>query len=114
MFPHDWKISRVTPVHKNGPFNDMNNYRPISVVTIIAKIITLTTNENGYWDTTGIHPRPISFFNCMLMICHANSLLNAKCNMFADDTQIEVSSNNVNLIPNSLNEINVVCCVGRV
>ncbi len=36
-FPCEWKIAKVTPVYKTGPREDMNNYRPISVISIIAK-----------------------------------------------------------------------------
>ena len=36
-FPCEWKISKVTPVYKTGPREDMNNYRPISVISIVAK-----------------------------------------------------------------------------
>ena len=37
--PHDWKFSRVTPVYKGkGSRDDLNNYRPISVITHVAKI----------------------------------------------------------------------------
>ena len=36
-FPCEWKISKVTPVYKTGPREDMNNYRPISAISIIAK-----------------------------------------------------------------------------
>ena len=36
----DWKKARVTPVYKNeGEINDENNFRPISVVSHIAKMI---------------------------------------------------------------------------
>ena len=36
-FPCEWKISKVIPVYKTGPREDMNNYRPISVISIIAR-----------------------------------------------------------------------------
>ena len=36
-FPCEWKISKVTSVYKTGPREDMNNYRPISVISIVAK-----------------------------------------------------------------------------
>ena len=40
LLPSDWKIARVTPIFKNkGDKSDPNNYRPISVVPTIAKII---------------------------------------------------------------------------
>ena len=38
-FSCDWKVAKVTPIHKDGDKSDMNNYRPISVISIIAKIM---------------------------------------------------------------------------
>lgn len=38
VFPTDWKTARVTPIYKSGPKDDMNNYRPISVISPIAKV----------------------------------------------------------------------------
>ena len=35
IFPDEWKLARVTPVHKNGSPSDVNNYRPISIIPII-------------------------------------------------------------------------------
>ena len=37
-FPSDWKHSHITPVHKDGPFDDPSNF-PISVVPVLAKIL---------------------------------------------------------------------------
>ena len=38
--PCDWKFSRVTPVYKGkGSKDDMNNYRPISVICHVAKLV---------------------------------------------------------------------------
>ena len=38
--PRDWKYSRVTPVYKGkGNKDDMNNYRPISVIGHLAKVM---------------------------------------------------------------------------
>ena len=38
IFPIDWKLARVSPVFKKGKKSDLNNYRPISVIPIVAKI----------------------------------------------------------------------------
>ena len=38
IFPTEWKLARVSPIFKNGVKTDMNNYRPISVISTIAKI----------------------------------------------------------------------------
>ena len=37
--PREWKSANVTPVHKGGDETNMNNYRPISVLPIVAKIL---------------------------------------------------------------------------
>ena len=37
VFPSDWTAARVTPIHKTQAKNDLNNYRPISVISPIAK-----------------------------------------------------------------------------
>ena len=45
-FPLDWKIAKVTPLFKEGSRNDVNNYRPISVLPILGKFWSalFTTN----------------------------------------------------------------------
>ena len=38
-FPDDWKVARVLPLHKKGPRNLPDNYRPISILPAISKIM---------------------------------------------------------------------------
>ena len=39
IVPNDWKFARVTPIYKgNGDINDPGNYRPISVISHVAKV----------------------------------------------------------------------------
>ena len=38
VFPDDWKCARVTPLFKQGEPSDLINYRPISVISVIAKV----------------------------------------------------------------------------
>ena len=38
VFPDDWKSARVAPLFKQGDRDDLNNYRPISVISIVAKV----------------------------------------------------------------------------
>ena len=38
IFPKDWKIAKVAPVFKSGSKSEMGNYRPISVIPILARI----------------------------------------------------------------------------
>ena len=37
VFPSQWKRSHITPVHKGGATSDPGNFRPISVVPVLAK-----------------------------------------------------------------------------
>ena len=37
MLPSDWKKANVTPVYKNNNPNDVTNYRPISLLSVISK-----------------------------------------------------------------------------
>ena len=38
-FPNHWKMAKVTPLYKGGAQNDINNYRPISVLPVLSKIL---------------------------------------------------------------------------
>ena len=38
IFSDDWKSARVTPLFKHGERSDIDNYRQISVISIIGKV----------------------------------------------------------------------------
>ena len=38
IFPVEWKTARVVPIFKSGDKADLNNYRPISVISAIARL----------------------------------------------------------------------------
>jgi hypothetical protein len=38
IFPDDWKIARSTPIYKSDDKAECGNYRPISVISNVAKI----------------------------------------------------------------------------
>ena len=39
VFPKKRKEGKVTPLHKNGAKDDTNNYRPISVLPVVSKLL---------------------------------------------------------------------------
>ena len=38
-FPDELKIAKVLPLYKNGDVNCLNNYRPISILPLLSKIL---------------------------------------------------------------------------
>ena len=38
IFPTEWKVVKIIPLHKSGPKNLADNYRPISILSAISKI----------------------------------------------------------------------------
>jgi len=47
-FPSDWKQAKVTPIFKEGVKSDVSNYRPISVLSIISKILERAVHNQLY------------------------------------------------------------------
>lgn len=52
VFPKMMQIARVVPIYKNGDKNNLNNYRPISVLPVFSKVIEKI-----------MHSRIISYLN---------------------------------------------------
>ena len=58
QFPDLWKSARVTPIFKEGDRAEMSNYRPISVLPVIARLFEKLIanklyqhmNDNGYFS----------------------------------------------------------------
>ena len=50
--PTDWKMSKITPLHKNGKTTTAGNYRPVSVLSIFSKVLerAVQTQLVGYLE----------------------------------------------------------------
>ena len=48
IFPGEWKMSNVCPIHKKKSKNDNSNYRPISLLPILSKIFEKIIFESLY------------------------------------------------------------------
>ena len=46
--PDSWKHSLVFPIHKSGDPSDSSNFRPISIVPVIAKIVERAVHQQLY------------------------------------------------------------------
>ena len=48
VFPDDWKSARVAPLFKQGDRDDLNKYRPISVISVVAKVFERIIYDQVY------------------------------------------------------------------
>ena len=76
-FPDDLKVAGVTPIFKNGERNDLQNYRPISVLCTVARILEkliyqplydyLMENSilnNCQWGFRSAHSTALALIDC--------------------------------------------------
>ena len=48
QFPSEWKEANITPVPKAGDKQDINNYRPVSVIPVITKCFESLVHDQIY------------------------------------------------------------------
>ena len=76
--PNLWKTSKVTPLHKSDSKSDFNNYRPISVLPCLSKILERIVHRqiSGYLEKHcllrdsqfGFRPRRSTELACTLLL----------------------------------------------
>jgi len=56
IFPDANKIAKIIPIHKKGSKNDTNNYRPISLLSILSKIMekVISTRLISFMSSNGV------------------------------------------------------------
>ena len=63
IFPNIWKSAIVTPIYKAGNQTDIANYRPISILPIISKIMENVVTEQlvDFLNTGRVSVHPMQF-----------------------------------------------------
>ena len=77
IFPDDLKLARVSPIFKDGDAEELGNYRPISIISAIARIFEkliynqliefLQRNEvlgNHQWGFRSLHSTALTLIDC--------------------------------------------------
>ena len=39
VFPSSWKIAKVTPVYKSGSVKEIENYSPVSILSVVSRVM---------------------------------------------------------------------------
>ena len=63
-FPSRWKTAKVSPLYKNGDSRDVQNFRPVSVLPVLSKVIERHVHDSLYGYLTEnnlIYPRQSVF-----------------------------------------------------
>ena len=48
ILPQEWKCTKVIPLFKEGNHSDLNNYRPISIIPIVATVFECIIYDQVY------------------------------------------------------------------
>ena len=69
IFPDDWKMARVPPIFRAGNKEDCDNYRPISILSTVAKIFEklICGQLNKYLVKFNSNPFPWQRNACTLL-----------------------------------------------
>ena len=44
-FPSTWKLAQIIPIHKKGNRHDIANYRPVSYLPLLSKVMEHAINQ---------------------------------------------------------------------
>ena len=72
IFPQEWKCAKVIPLFKEGNHSDLNNYRPISIVPIVAKVFERIIYDQvyGYLTEKQFYFQPTIWFSFAPLNCY--------------------------------------------
>ena len=62
LVPTEWKSAKIVPIHKAGSRSNMDNYRPISVLPTISKVLERV-----------VHRQLMNYDMVMLILCYTSA-----------------------------------------
>ena len=80
LLPTDWKMTNITPIHKKGHKHKKENYRQISVTSVVCKVAEniVRSRVKAFWsDHQVLNPNQFgylkgksSLLNCLVVMNH--------------------------------------------
>ena len=67
IFSDEWKYAKVRPIHKKDSTDDLNDYRPISVISAQAIVKLLERIINNYTIRHYLETELLGFVSCILL-----------------------------------------------
>lgn len=67
IFPDEWKYAKVCPIHKKDSTDDLNDYRPISVISAQAIVKLLERIINNHTIRHYFETELLGFVPCILL-----------------------------------------------
>ena len=94
LFPSSWKLANVSPIHKKNDRQNKSNYRPISLLSCIAKVFERLV------------------FNVLFNYCKINNLLTERNSGFKPlDSTVNQLISLVNMIYKGLDDEKEICMI---
>ena len=83
--PEDWKAANVVPIHKKGPKDSVENYRPVSLTSLIMKVFEkcirdtlidlcreqISPSQHGFLPTRSCTTQMVSFTDSLALNLNA-------------------------------------------
>ena len=90
IIPSIWKTAKITPVHKSGPVDNPDNYRPISILPALSKIM-----EKVVYDQLMDYLESNSLLSSYQFGFRAKRSTKLATTLFVDDIRFYLDSGNL-------------------
>ncbi len=55
IYPDEWKVAKVVPIHRKGSIQDPGNFRPISILSTLLKLLERHIHQTFYSYLNGLN-----------------------------------------------------------
>ena len=96
--PEDWRLANVTPIYKKGCRKDLGNYRPVSLTSVLGKImeqIVLREITRHVRDNRGIRPSQHGFTKDRSCLTNLISFYNPLTRLVDEGKAVDVAFDTV-------------------